>query len=211
VRHGRVVAVAAMALAGLAGCADRPNDLNTYYDEQPAAGQESPASPSPSPVPPPAPAAPADPLHRDLRAALLSDADVAAEGARPVPDRAEPAGCLPGPDVHRPFASARWEYGSGAALSQRILSDPSRPAGELIRTLRCAGRPLALQPQPGADTQRAWCEGTTCTIALGRGHIVSILQVTAGSPARAAQAAVRLAPVAARNLVTPTEAAVHTR
>ena len=54
--------------------------------------------------------------------------------------------------------------------------------------------------QQGVDAQRAWCDGTTCTVLLAKGNLVSVLSVTAGTEARATDAAKRLLPVVAQRL-----------
>jgi len=128
VRHRQVLAVATVALFGLSGCADRPNDLDTYYDDPTPTPTVEPAQPSVKPQ------------------------------AAPVPQTSTPA---PVP----------------AAVSAALLTDEDR-----------------------VETQRAWCDGTTCTVLLAKGKLVSALSVTAGTEARATDAAKRLLPIVAQRL-----------
>lgn len=69
--HRGVAVVAAVALLGLSGCADRPNDLDTYYDD-----------PTPSAKPPSPSATPPKPsLSVSFeRSVLLTASDLAEEG-----------------------------------------------------------------------------------------------------------------------------------
>ncbi|MFI5606725.1 hypothetical protein [Amycolatopsis sp. NPDC051903] len=205
-RHRQVFAVAAVALAGLTtACGNRPNNLETYYDDPPVNDATSaapvvpppaarPAAPSPSaPVPDPRVAAGAA-----ASAALLSDEDVADEGV--VPGSGKASGCLSGlaPGERR---SASWVYPSGSGLTHEVTAYPGRSGAEVVSATQCAGQVLAVPPQPGVTGQRAWCDGSTCTVLVAKGELVSALCVVASTPARAADAAKRLLPRVVAKLV----------
>ncbi|MFE6613883.1 hypothetical protein [Amycolatopsis sp. NPDC057786] len=197
-RHRQVLAVATVALFGLSGCADRPNDLDTYYDDPaptPAAEPSQPSvKPQANPVPPsstrpPAPAA--------VSAALLTDEDVAEEEV--VPGEGKVSGCLTGltRDTSR---SAAWSYASGSTLEHQVTEYTDRDASDVVLRADCDGKKLTLAKQTGVEIQRAWCDGTTCTVLLAKGKLVSALSVTAGTEARATEAAKRLLPTVAQRL-----------
>ncbi|MEC3979382.1 hypothetical protein [Amycolatopsis sp. H20-H5] len=190
-RHRQVLAVTAIALFGLAGCADRPNDLDTYYDDPvPTSKPVPPVEPSPQPSSP-APSTPSAPVP-DARAALLTEADLAEEGVRPT--GGEVSGCLTGLTGDSGSAG-RWAYPSGSSLDHQVSVYPDRPGAEVVAAADCAGKRLTLPPQDGVDAQRAWCEGAKCTVLLAKGNVVSALSVSASSEARATDAAKRLLPV----------------
>ncbi|SFQ55797.1 hypothetical protein SAMN05421810_109199 [Amycolatopsis arida] len=198
-RHGAAIAVVVLVGLGVAGCSDRPNDLNTYYDDPaPAAEPETAARSGPVTASPPPPTPSAAPVRPAVDAAVLTDADVAAEGVRPS-TRVERAECFasltapPGAQVRE----AGWEYPTNSALTQLVIGYPDRPAAEVVTAATCAGgEPLALPAPPGADAHRAWCVGPRCTVLLARDHVVSTVTVAAGSTGRASAAVTRLVPVA---------------
>lgn len=198
-RHRQVLAVATVALFGLSGCADRPNDLDTYYDDPVPAPKVEQSEPSPrpqaAPVPPPAPTASAVPAT--VSAALLTDEDVAEE--KVVPVESQVSGCLAGltRGVSR---SASWRYDSGSKLEHQVTEYPDRNGADVVAEAECAGKKLTLVKQQGVEAQRAWCDGTTCTVLLAKGNLVSALSVTAGTEARATDAAKRLLPLVAQRL-----------
>lgn len=191
-RHRRVVALAAVALVGLTGCdGPDPNNLETYYDD-----------PSPSAaaqVPPPthtsAKAAPVTPAAPDLgplaERALLSDADVAEEGVQP--GSGEASGCLAS-GVSASSRTATWRYPSGSMLRHRVAAYPEQGAAEIVANAECTGHEVTVPAQAGVDRQRAWCDGTTCTVLLAKGALVSGLTVSASTESRAVDAAKRLLP-----------------
>ncbi|SDY45580.1 hypothetical protein SAMN05421504_105606 [Amycolatopsis xylanica] len=191
-RRGAAV-VAAVALLGLSGCADRPNDLDTYYDDPTTSVK--PPSPSATPVPPPPRPSASASVERPV---LLTAADLAEEGV----ERASvgPAkGCLAElPD--NVIGEAAWWYPTGASLNQRVVSFPPKGAGAALKAVKCDGQQHTIPAQPGVDAQRVWCTGPTCTVLLAKGATLSAVQVTAGSAARALDAAKRLAPLAAEKL-----------
>ncbi|GAA4534698.1 hypothetical protein [Amycolatopsis samaneae] len=191
-----MLAVAAVALFGLAGCADRPNDLETYYDDPtPTSTPSAAPAPSTSVAPPPSRAVTQRAVDPAL--ALLSDEDVAEEGVHP--DTGKASGCL----VDAAGAaqrSASWRYASGAVLSHQVSVYAQRRGEEVVAAARCEGRPVTLPAQPGVSAQRAWCVGGTCTVWLAKGNLVSVLSVAASTEARAVDAAKRLLPLVVAKL-----------
>ncbi|PXY22436.1 hypothetical protein BAY60_21520 [Prauserella muralis] len=205
-----MIIVAAFTVAGLTGCADRPNDLDTYYDETTTRAAQPRSAPSATASRPGTEPAPASPtvdevaLAETAGAAVLTAEDVAAEGVRPAAPAPVASGCLA--EVPRGLSpagsrDARWEYPTGSALEQLVSVYPdARAADVLAARVRCAGQELAVPAQPGIDGQSAWCEGATCAVLLAGGTVLSGIQVTAGDAQRAAEAVRRLAPVAAARL-----------
>lgn len=203
--------VAAVAAAGLTGCADRPNDLDTYYDDpadettqETAEGGAPPATESTTATRP-SPAADTAVLDEAVRSAVLTGADVASEGVQPAASVQGTSGCLarvPIGLVAPSTQQARWEYPTGSVLEQLVTGYTDRQAAEVLNgRVRCAGDPLTLPVEPAVDAQEAWCEDGTCTVLLAGGNVVSAVQVAAGDRQRAAEAVRRLAPIAATKLV----------
>ncbi|WP_340682093.1 hypothetical protein LCL61_25705 [Amycolatopsis coloradensis] len=197
-RHRQVLAVATVALFGLSGCADRPNDLDTYYDDPtptPAAEPSQPSvKPQANPVPP---SSTRPPVPAAVSAALLTDEDVAEEEV--VPGDSKVSGCLTGL-TRGTSRSATWSYPSGSTLEHQVTEYPDRDASDVVLRADCDGKKLTLAKQTGVEVQRAWCDGTTCTVLLAKGKLVSALSVTAGTEARATDAAKRLLPIVAQRL-----------
>ncbi|MGY6653129.1 hypothetical protein ACXIZN_13240 [Amycolatopsis sp. TRM77291] len=197
-RHRQVFAVATVALFGLSGCADRPNDLDTYYDDPTPTPTVEPSQPSvkpqANPVPPSSTRAP---VAAAVSAALLSDEDVAEEEV--VPGEGKVSGCLTGltRDTSRSIA---WSYPSGSTLEHQVTEYTGRAASDVVLRADCDGKKVTLAKQTGIEVQRAWCDGTTCTVLLAKGKLVSALSVTAGTEARATEAAKRLLPIVAQRL-----------
>jgi hypothetical protein len=203
VRHRQVVAVVAVALAGLAGCADRPNDLDTYYDDPTTAvAPPAVAPPQVRSDPPPTTTSTTSPFVRTVAQAVLTDADLLAEGVSR--GEAKVSSCLPMlPSADgKLLQSASWHYPSGSSLEQQVAAYPGKSAAAVVQAVTCSGQTLSLPAVAGIDAQRAWCEGSTCTVLLAKGSLVSGVQVTAGTGARAVDAAKRLAKVAAAKLKT---------
>ncbi|WP_326835878.1 hypothetical protein VSH64_13270 [Amycolatopsis rhabdoformis] len=204
-RHRQVFAVAAVALVGLTtACGHRPNNLETYYDD-PAPVNDStsaaPLSPPPPVSPASSPSAAPDPrisAAAAASAALLSDEDVAEEGVTPGPGKA--SGCLSGL-AQGERRSASWVYPSGSGLTHEVTAYAGGSGADVVSAADCAGQVLTVAPQPGVSAQRAWCEGSTCTVLLAKGELVSALSVVASTPARAADAAKRLLPKVVAKLV----------
>ncbi|PKV97106.1 hypothetical protein ATK30_8075 [Amycolatopsis echigonensis] len=202
-RRRQVPAVAVLvglgALAGLAGCGNRPNNLETYYDDPvPVPGTSAPVSPPVSrAVDPPAVSSAAAPDPQRASAALLADADVAEEGVKPGSGRV--SGCLTGLAAGE-RKSVSWVYPSGSALTHEVTAYPDRSGEDIVSGAHCAGAEVPLPPQPGIAVQRAWCEGSTCAVLVAKGNLVSALSVAASTPARAQDAAMRLLPKMANKL-----------
>ncbi|ANN17633.1 hypothetical protein SD37_19590 [Amycolatopsis orientalis] len=193
-----MLAVATVALFGLSGCADRPNDLDTYYDDPAPTPTVEPTRPSVKPQAAPLPLPPTQaPVPAAVSAALLTDEDVAEEEV--VPGESTMSGCLTGL-TRGPSRSVAWSYPSGSTLEHQVTEYPDRDASDVVTRADCAGKKLTLTKLPGIDAQRAWCAGTTCTVLLAKGKLVSALSVTAGTEARAADAARRLLPIVAQRL-----------
>jgi hypothetical protein len=199
VRHRQVLAVAAVAFVGLAGCGNRPNNLETYYDDP------TPVRDTPSAAAAPAPRLPVVPKP-DARAvaiaavprALLSDEDVAEEGVHPGAGKV--SGCLTGLAAGEQ-RSASWVYPSGSVLDHQVTAYPDRSGADVVSGADCAGTVLSLPAQAGVTGLRAWCEGSTCTVLVAKGNLVSALSVAASTPTRAADAAKRLLPKLVAKLV----------
>ncbi|WP_181772300.1 hypothetical protein [Amycolatopsis pittospori] len=196
-RHRQVLAVATVALFGLSGCADRPNDLDTYYDDPTPTPTVEPAQPSvkPQAAPVPQTSTPA-PVPAAVSAALLTDEDVVEEEV--VPGESKVSGCLTGL-TRGTSRSATWTYPSGSTLEHQVTEYTDRDAADVAQA-DCEGKKLTLTKQSGIEKQRAWCDGTTCTVLLAKGKLVSALSVTAGTEARATDAAKRLLPIVAQRL-----------
>jgi hypothetical protein len=197
VRHRQVLAVATVALFGLSGCADRPNDLDTYYDDPAPTPTVEPAQPSVKPQAAPVPPSTSAPVPAAVSAALLTDEDLAEE--KVVPSESKMSGCLTGL-TRGTSRSTAWSYPSGSTLEHQVTEYTDRDASDVVTGADCEGKKLTLARQPGVEAQRAWCEGKTCTVLLAKGKLVSALSVTAGTEARAADAARRLLPIVAQRL-----------
>lgn len=200
-RHRQAVALAAVALVGLAGCnGPDPNNLETYYDDP--TPTSSPVVPTSSATVSPAVATPtptvAAPDYEALASsALLTDADVANEGV--VRAGGESSGCLVGA-VSVTSQTAIWKYPSGALLRHKVAAYADQSGAAVVAAVQCDGKTLAIQPQEGIERQLAWCEGATCTILLAKGSVVSALSVSASTETRAADAVKELLPVVAAKL-----------
>ncbi|MFC4003399.1 hypothetical protein ACFS2C_16505 [Prauserella oleivorans] len=202
-RRARIAVALAVLAASAAGCADRPNDLDTYYDDTPAAEPPSPEPRASSAAPASEPTG----LVEAVRAAEFTDEDVAAEGVRPASSPAAPAGCLarvPLAMVGSAHVEHHWQYPTGSTLHQLVTTYPDRRAADVLRArTQCAGDELdvpGVSDQDGVDAHGAWCARGTCTVLLAAGPVLSGVQVDAADSTRAAAAIRRLAPVAAAKL-----------
>jgi hypothetical protein len=202
VRYRRVVALAAVALVGLAGCgANRPNDLETYYDDPTTSTVPQPPPPVPSVPPTTSPEPPA--LVRTVAQAALTDSDLAAEGVQAAEPPSKAMGCLttlPATEDPELLHSANWRYPSGASLRHQVAGYPGQEAAVVLSAVHCQGQSLTLPAALAVDGQQAWCDGSTCTVLLAEGRLVSGVQVTASTGVRAADTAKRLAKVVAAKL-----------
>ncbi|HJQ48005.1 MAG TPA: hypothetical protein VJ870_17055 [Amycolatopsis sp.] len=202
-RHGRGVVLAAVLLTGVTGCADRPNDLETYYDKQGA----SPSATTPSPGPntaasrtstAPSPSAQTA-IADQVADAVLTKDDLLREGLRAATTQIDSGVCflaVPSGDPR----GASWTYSSGSSLLQQVTGYLDRTASAVLGEVRCDGQQLTVALPSGAESVRAWCQGPTCTVLLAGGHVLSGLQVTASTAARASDAVKSLAPLAAKKL-----------
>ena len=195
--------LAAVVLAGLTGCADRPNDLETYYDK-PAGGAATPSSParapaSNAPVGNVAASDAVDAVAQDVEAAVLTKSDLVNEGVREAASRAANGSCFDAVPSGDPRGRT-WLYSSGSSLTQQVTGYLDRTAADVLAAVDCDGTPLSVSRPGGADAARAWCDGTTCTVLLAGGHVLSGLQVTASTAGRAADAVKGLVELAAEKL-----------
>ncbi|MFD4190345.1 hypothetical protein [Amycolatopsis thermoflava] len=197
-----MVVLAAVVLTGLTGCADRPNDLETYYDK-PADGTTTPVTtPSASPsvsVGQAAANTPVNHIAEDVAAAVLTKSDLSGEGVREAAARAANGSCFDAVPAGDPRGST-WLYNSGSSLTQQVTGYLDRTAAEVLAQVDCDGTALTVTRPAGAEAARAWCDGTTCTLLLAGGHVLSGLQVTASTQNRAAEAVKGLASLAAGKL-----------
>lgn len=215
-RYARALVLAVAAIALLSGCSDRPNDLDTYYDDPPAGATSSSQADErsgrtgPSSAAEDAPASPTKTLDRvDVAAVLLTDQDVAGEGVFRVSGglKALPGclGMLPKQTGAKFARAATWQYPTGSALNQLALGYPGREASTVLHSVPCAdGQPVPVDLPPTVDAARSWCAGATCAVLLGRDHIVSGVQVAAGTAERAREAVRRLVPQAVTTLLEAT-------
>ncbi|WP_116109086.1 hypothetical protein [Amycolatopsis ruanii] len=197
-----MVVLAAVVLTGLTGCADRPNDLETYYDKPAGAATPSattPATSSSVSVGQAAVNSPVNHIAEDVAAAVLTKSDLANEGVREAAARAANGSCFDAVPAGDPRGST-WLYTSGSALTQQVTGYLDRTAAEVLAQVDCDGQPLTVTRPAGAEAARAWCDGTTCTVLLAGGHVLSGLQVTASTQTRAADAVKGLAALVAEKL-----------
>ncbi|OZM72968.1 hypothetical protein CFN78_12005 [Amycolatopsis antarctica] len=195
-----MLAAAAGVVACLSGCADRANDLDTYYGAAAQEADRASTAPSAAPPSPSAPRGDADPAGQ-VTAAQLTDADVAEEGVTPALPTPPASACIDAiPSGATPPGSMTWQYPSGSRLSQEVNAYTDRPASQVLTELGCPGEELTVDVPVGADSARGWCADTECTVVLARGPLLSALHVVASTPERAAEAAQRLAPVTAKAL-----------
>ncbi|MFC5114831.1 hypothetical protein ACFPN7_48840 [Amycolatopsis halotolerans] len=124
------------ALAGLAGCGNRPNNLETYYDDPaPSPGTSAPVAPPVSrAVDPPVVSSSAVPDPGRAQAALLSDSDVAEEGVAPGSGRV--SGCLNGLAAGE-RKSVSWVYPSGSALTHEVTVYAGRSGEDVVAGAHC--------------------------------------------------------------------------
>ncbi|GHF51713.1 hypothetical protein FHX82_004060 [Amycolatopsis bartoniae] len=198
--------LSAVLLTGLAGCADRPNDLETYYDKP-----DTPATTS-TPAPATAQGAPADPaaaasssarqaIAEQVSAAVLTKGDLAGEGVHAATQRAENGACFAAVPAGDP-RGASWTYPSGSTFTQQVTGYLDESAADVLARVQCEGQKLTVPLPAGAEAVRGWCASGTCTVLLAAGHVLSGLQVQATTTTRASDAIKGLAPLAAGKLPT---------
>ncbi|SFI58872.1 hypothetical protein SAMN05421835_101114 [Amycolatopsis sacchari] len=196
--------LSAVLLTGLTGCADRPNDLETYYDRPGNAvtTTTSPSSPAPSVSADPAAAASSSArqaIAGDVAAAVLTKEDLAQEGVHAAAERAENGACFDAVPAGDP-RGASWTYASGATLTQQVTGYLDELATDVLSRVQCDGQKLTVALPAGAQAVRGWCASGTCTVLLASGHVLSGLQVKAATTAKASEAVKGLAPLAAGKL-----------
>lgn len=197
-RHRQAAVLAAVALVGLAGCADPDSLKPDYRDMKPTSAPPTVPTVTSVPVTPlkATPTAEADPGPL-LDAVLLSNEDVAGEGVQP--GSGAVSGCLTD-EVSATSRTSTWLYPARSVLRHRVAVYPGKSGATVVAAAECAGKVLNTEAQDGVDLQRAWCQGSTCTVLLAKGNLVSALTVSASSESRAADAANRLLPVMAKKL-----------
>lgn len=207
------------------GCADRPNDLDTYYDDPPAA---APAAPSAPATPPPAPsssaAAPSTPAPDAaglLRRGALTAPDLASqevtEGASADEVQAVLTDCAVPLTGATDGRTTGWSYASGSTLSQYLAVFPEGAAAVVDAVdegLGCptydrdgatyrVDRAFTVDQLTGVDAQLSWCSRgpkTTCTLLVAKDTVLTSVAVTAGTQSRAQKAVTEVAPLAATAL-----------
>lgn len=201
-RHGRVLVLAAVVLTGVAGCANRPNDLETYYD-QPGSAPSTTAAPNrPSPATPHSTASPttaANDIAQQVDTAVLTSSDLVHEGVHASTARPANGACFAAVPAGDP-RGASWVYGSGSTLVQQVTGYLDKLATDVLNQVQCGGDKLNVSLPKGAEKIRGWCQSGTCTVLLASGHVLSGLQVTASSTSRASDAIRSLVPIAADKL-----------
>jgi hypothetical protein len=198
------VVLAAVALTGLTGCADRPNNLETYYDKPADSAAPPTASPAPSKVPAGnqvGAGSPAQEIASAVAAAVLSQDDLAQEGVHSAVNPAPKGACFEAVPAGDP-RGASWLYNSGSSLNQQVTGYLDRTASDVLASVQCTGQKLTLPQPSGVDGMRGWCASGTCTVLLASGHVLSGLQVTASTTTRASDAIRSLVPIAAQKLAT---------
>jgi hypothetical protein len=191
-----------VALFGLAGCSDRANNLDTYYDDPTTPATPPPVVPVAPTTSPPAARHEPDVLARTVAQVALTGVDLADEGVSPAPPPPKATGCLASlpPGVPEFEHQANWQYPSGSSLKHQVVAYRDQEGSAFVTAIRCAGQALNLPVAAGVEAQRAWCEATTCAALVAKGQVVSGVQVTASTATRAADAAKRLAKVVAAKL-----------
>ncbi|GAA3058744.1 hypothetical protein [Actinokineospora globicatena] len=218
--------VAALPIAALAACSNRPNDLYTYYDDP--TGTAAVTSQTAVAAPVTTTARPVD--TQRLREpgevaalALMGKADLVAEEVQPDPASATAQTTLPDCAVDLGAGTARqssWLYPSGARLRQvAVVSTETDQAADVVaaarsdltcKTFKVAGvsfqvdKALTIAALPGVDDQLVWCATaaakSSCTAVLAADRVVTAVTVEASTPARAKSAITRVAPKAAEVL-----------
>lgn len=197
-----LIAAGLLAAGGLAGCGQRQLDSGDGGESTTtSAATTTTVSDQPRPT-----TTRSDPgeVERAVQRAMLDEQDVAGEGVRPVDSPSVASGCLaavPVDLIGQQRALARWEYPTGSTLDQAVTGYADRPAVAVLNgRVRCPGTELIPPSRPDVEAHRGWCIDNTCTLLLASGQVISGIQVTAGEQARARQAVLRLAPIAAAKL-----------
>ncbi|HET6504986.1 MAG TPA: hypothetical protein VFG87_29910 [Amycolatopsis sp.] len=201
-----MLVLAAVVLTGVTGCANRPNNLETYYNNAgnastPTSGQveapnrnaavQSTAQSAPNTV--------ATQVAAEVTAAVLTSSDLAGQGVHAASTRPANGACLAAVPAGDP-QGASWLYGSGSSLVQEVTGYLDRSATDVLNQVHCGGVQLSMPDTPGADVARGWCQAETCTVLLATGHVLSSLQVVASAQSRAEDAVKSVAPIASGKL-----------
>lgn len=203
-RHGQVFILAAVVLTGVAGCANRPNNLETYYD-QPGSAPSTTAAPvqaAPSQAARHAggsTSSTADDIARQVDTAVLTSSDLVHEGVHASTARPANGACFDAVPAGDP-RGASWVYNSGSTLIQRVTGYLDKLATDVLSQVQCDGDKLNVQLPQGVEKVRGWCDSGTCTVLLASGHVLSGLQVTASTSSRASDAVRSLVPIAGSKL-----------
>ncbi|GAA1227745.1 hypothetical protein GCM10009676_07580 [Prauserella halophila] len=205
--------VAITLLTVVAGCADRENDLDTYYDDRPAAGERSDdAAAAPrsdgtlqgetTQQGGDADTAPAQPAGQGL---LLTPEDVREEGVAaiaPSSAGADPAAptCL-ATLAEQPGAveidERAWRYPTGSTLHHLVTRYENRSAADVpADQVACSGEEIPVSGAPQGVDAQAWCQAATCTVVIAAEDVLSTVEVRAADQGSATEAIHRLAPVA---------------
>lgn len=220
-RRARMSAVAGLPvaitlLAVVAGCADRENDLDTYYDDPPAGddrsgGQSEQGSSGGSGAPRSGDTSSSQaeepqgtPASADS-ALLLTDDDVREEGVTPIAPsavEADPAAptCLTTIARHPGAAEVgerAWEYPTGSTLHHLVTRYAERPAADVLaEQVACGGEEIPVSGAPDGVDTHAWCQVGTCTVVIAAEDVLSTVEVRAADRVSAQEAVGRLAPLA---------------
>lgn len=197
-----LVAVALLVTGGLAGCGERQVDSGDGGESTAVATR--PSAPVPPRSQPTTPGADPAEVEQAVERAVLDEQDLAGEGVRAVDAPSVASGCLaavPVGLIGRQRTLLRWEYPTGSTLDQLVTGYVDRPAAEVLNgRVRCPGAELTLPSRPDVEAHRGWCIDNTCTLLLASGRVISGIQVSAGEQARARDAVLRIAPIAAAKL-----------
>ncbi|EHR51071.1 hypothetical protein SacmaDRAFT_2832 [Saccharomonospora marina XMU15] len=197
-----LVAVALLVTGGLAGCGERQVDSGDGGESTAVATRPSATVPPRSQ--PTTPGADPAEVEQAVERAVLDEQDLAGEGVRAVDAPSVASGCLaavPVGLIGRQRTLLRWEYPTGSTLDQLVTGYVDRPAAEVLNgRVRCPGAELTLPSRPDVEAHRGWCIDNTCTLLLASGRVISGIQVSAGEQARARDAVLRIAPIAAAKL-----------
>ncbi|GAA1193312.1 hypothetical protein LY12_001450 [Prauserella alba] len=206
--------VAITLLTVVAGCADRENDLDTYYDDRQATGERSddaaaaPPSDGGSRSAPsqrrdgPAGTGPAQPAGQGV---LLTAEDVAEEGVVPIAPStagADPAAptCLATIAQQSGAAEVQeraWRYPTGSTLHHLVTRYEDRSAADVLAgQVACGGEELPVSGAPEGVETNAWCQVATCTVVIAAEDTLSTVEVRAADQGSATEAVHRLAPLA---------------
>lgn len=206
-----LIAVAVLAMGGVAGCGQRQLDSGNGARLTASASASAPpdtsnTSNTSAPRQSRASSTHADPaqVEQDVAQAILGEQDVAGEGVLAVDTPSVASGCfaaVPVDLIGQQRKLLRWEYPTGSTLDQLVTGYADRPAAAVLNgRVRCPGEELTLPSRPDVEAHRGWCIDNTCTLLLASGRVISGIQVTAGEQAKARDAVLRLAPIAAAKL-----------